>query len=81
MEIIETGTLEKLDAFNSREDINSIKIFTNIHGIGPKTAESFVLQGFRTIEDLQKNANLNKQQKIGLKYYKEFLERNIGIFK
>lgn len=33
-------------------------------------------KGFRTLDDLKKDDNvLNRQQKIGLKYYEEFLER------
>jgi DNA polymerase lambda len=75
LEIIETGELQKLDEYNSRDDMSSIKIFTNIHGIGPTTAQAFVAQGFRTIDDLKANASLNKQQKIGIKYYEEFLKR------
>ena len=34
MEIVDTGNLAKLDDFNSREDINAIKLFTNMHGVG-----------------------------------------------
>ena len=41
-EIIQTGDLTKLDEMNSREDINSIKLFTNIHGVGPTIAQQFV---------------------------------------
>jgi hypothetical protein len=41
MEIVETGNLEKLDAFNSRNDINSIKLFTNMHGVGKLSNSSF----------------------------------------
>lgn len=43
-EIIQTGDLTKLSILDSRDDINAIKLFTNVHGIGPTTAQSFVAQ-------------------------------------
>ena len=41
-EIVETGELRKLDEFKSREEINSIKLFTSIHGVGPTIAQQFI---------------------------------------
>lgn len=43
-EIIQTGDLRKLDEMNSKESIASIKVFTDIHGVGPTTAQLFVSQ-------------------------------------
>ena len=43
-EIVQTGDLNKLNEMNSRDDINSIKLFTTVHGIGPTVAQSFVAQ-------------------------------------
>ena len=34
-----------------------------------------MIQGFRTIADLQQKANLNHQQKIGVRLYDDFLDR------
>ncbi|CAF0717185.1 unnamed protein product [Brachionus calyciflorus] len=74
-EIIQFGDIRKLNEMNSREDLNSLKMFTEIHGVGPTTAKLFVSQGFRTLEDLRTKANLTKQQKIGLKFYDDFKQR------
>jgi DNA polymerase/3'-5' exonuclease PolX len=71
-EIVQHGQLQKLDFLNEREDLSAINLFTKIHGVGPSTAQSFVAQGFRTLNDLRDKANLNKQQLIGLKYIDEF---------
>lgn len=35
----------------------------------------FVCQGFRTLEDICTKARLSNTQKIGLKYYEDFLDR------
>jgi DNA polymerase/3'-5' exonuclease PolX len=43
-EIVQTGDLSKLENLKSREDINSVKLFTSIHGIGPTTAQNFISQ-------------------------------------
>jgi len=56
VEIIETGTMRKLDELNARDDIAAVKVFTNIYGVGPTIAQTFVRQGLRTLKDL--NANL-----------------------
>ncbi|RNA10010.1 DNA polymerase lambda [Brachionus plicatilis] len=74
-EILQTGDFRKLDEMSSREETNSLKLFTDIHGVGPTTARLFLSQGFKTLEDLKTNANLTRQQKIGLKYYDEFNQR------
>ncbi|KAK3696878.1 hypothetical protein QZH41_003639 [Actinostola sp. cb2023] len=72
-EIVETGHLRRLDHIDPK--IDTINLFTDVWGAGPKTAEIWVSKGFRTLQDLEKNANLNSQQKIGLKYFDEFRER------
>lgn len=35
----------------------------------------FVYQGFRSLEDIRTKAHLSNTQKIGLKYYEDFLDR------
>ena len=43
-EIIETGELKKLESLKKRDDLSSLKLFTNVHGVGPITAQSFIQQ-------------------------------------
>lgn len=43
-EIAQTGELRKLNNFNQREDLSAIKMFSDIHGVGPTTAQQFVNQ-------------------------------------
>jgi DNA polymerase lambda len=47
-----------------------------VWGIGPRNAVTLYGKGMRTIDDLIKNQNLlTNMQKIGLKYYEDFLKR------
>lgn len=74
-EIIESGRLRKMEEVCSNEKIAALNIFMNIWGVGATTAQLLVQQGCRTLNDVMDKADLNRQQKIGLKYYHEFLER------
>uniref|UniRef100_A0A8C6US17 DNA polymerase n=1 Tax=Neogobius melanostomus TaxID=47308 RepID=A0A8C6US17_9GOBI len=70
-EIMESGHLRKLDHIG--EAVPVLEMFTNIWGAGAKTAQLWYQQGFRTLEDISTKAHLNHNQKIGLKYYNDFL--------
>ncbi|XP_067129413.1 DNA polymerase lambda-like [Centruroides vittatus] len=74
-EIIESGHLRKIDELCSGQKVEAINLFTKIWGAGPTTAEQWVQQGLYTLEDLNSKAKLSFQQKIGLKYFDDFLDR------
>jgi DNA polymerase lambda len=74
-EISSTGQLEKLNNLETNDEINALKLFTLVHGIGPSIAKNFVTQGYRTLEDLSKSDSLNRQQKIGIKHFEDFQQR------
>ncbi|KAI3352864.1 hypothetical protein L3Q82_019432, partial [Scortum barcoo] len=72
-EIMESGHLRKLDHIG--EAVPILELFSNIWGAGAKTAQLWYQQGFRTLEDICTKAHLSNTQKIGLKYYDDFLDR------
>ncbi|XP_030044794.1 DNA polymerase lambda, partial [Microcaecilia unicolor] len=72
-EILESGHLRKLDHIN--ESVPVIEVFSNIWGVGVKTAQMWYQQGFRSLDDIRTKAALTNQQTIGLKYYEDFLDR------
>ncbi|KAM9454308.1 DNA polymerase lambda [Clarias gariepinus] len=73
MEIMESGHLRKLD--NLGESVSVLETFTNIWGVGAKTAQLWYQQGFRTLEDIRTKATLTHTLRIGLKHYDDFLDR------
>ncbi|RUS73023.1 hypothetical protein EGW08_019209 [Elysia chlorotica] len=74
-EIAQSGELRKLKEFESSKELQILKMFTNVWGAGPHTAQLWYQQGFRTIADLEEKANLNHQQKVGVRLYDDFLDR------
>lgn len=74
-EIAESGELRKLNELTSSEENQSMVLFTNIWGVGAQTARAWMMQGFRTFDDLREKTNLTKNQEIGLKYYEELMDR------
>jgi len=69
----QTGTLKLIE----REKTNPIYQFTNVYGIGPKKAKELVEKGITTIDELRAKQDevLNDVQRVGLKYYKDILQR------
>lgn len=74
-EIAESGELRKLNELTSQEENQAMTLFANIWGAGAQTARAWVMQGFRTLDDLRARATLTRNQQIGLKYYDELMDR------
>lgn len=75
VEIMETGSLTKLEEYQTDADIAVMDLFGQIWGIGPAQAKRWVDLGYRTYDDLRTKAKLSHNQMIGLKYCQEFLQR------
>jgi len=74
-EIIATGHLGAAERAREKAP-DSLDVFRNIYGVGPKKAADLVAAGYRSIADLRANPKfLNKNQQIGLRYYEPLLER------
>jgi DNA polymerase lambda len=76
-EILETGTLYRVEAMKQQHYLNSIKQFKEIWGVGSIIADKLFRQGYRTIQDIRENipSFFNQNQRIGLQYYDEFLQK------
>jgi DNA polymerase lambda len=69
------GKIAKLESLQENKKIQCIQVFSKIWGVGINTAEKWYATGYRTLEDIKNNAQLNYQQEIGLKYYNDFQQR------
>lgn len=72
-EILKAGRLKSVEEreLSRIERQRIIESFTKIWGVNSKVAEKWYSEGFRHMTDVSE-ANLNEQQRIGIKYYEEF---------
>ena len=66
-----TGELQRLQNLDSLD--HTVEKFMQVYGIGKSKALQFVMQGFRTLEDLLQKGNLTESQRIGIELYDVFL--------
>jgi DNA polymerase beta len=79
-EIFETGTLKSAERVKTEYNIDALDAFQKIYEVGPVKATKLINDGIVTIEQLRNEIKKNpklltKNQKIGLEYYEELLER------
>lgn len=76
-EILDTGTVRRVQAMDEMENLKSLKEFCSIWGIGTATADKLYKLGYRTIADLRARpaAVLNPSQLVGLEFFEDFAEK------
>ena len=75
-EFLKSGSIQRLLQLENNERLKTIDLFYNIWGCGPSTAKNLFNQGYRTLEELKDpKSPLNYQQRLGLKYYYDLIEK------
>ncbi|RYP54976.1 hypothetical protein DL768_000292 [Monosporascus sp. mg162] len=74
-EIAADGRLRKLEHAQQRPENKILNLFLKVYGVGISQANKWVSQGYRTLEDLQKKANLSTNQRIGIEHFEDLNER------
>jgi len=79
-EILETGMLKSAERVKQEYNIDALDAFQKIYDVGPVKATKLIDEGITTIEQLREESKKNPKllttnQKIGLKYYEDLLER------
>lgn len=75
-ELIKEGTIKRFEFIDKDEKTKVLEVLEGVWGLGPRGADKLYKKGIKSIEQLRKNQHLlTDMQKIGLKYYEDFLER------
>ncbi|EAS03408.2 helix hairpin-helix protein (macronuclear) [Tetrahymena thermophila SB210] len=75
-EILETGQCQRAQILTQSERNQAIELLSQVWGIGPSTASQLYERNIKTIAELRQNQHLlNKNQKIGLQYFEDLVER------
>ncbi|KAK7834421.1 hypothetical protein U0070_017607 [Myodes glareolus] len=71
-DLLEHGTCEEVEQVRCSERHQTMKLFTQVFGVGVKTANRWYQEGLRTLDELREQPQkLTKQQKAGLQYYQD----------
>ncbi|XP_076831516.1 DNA nucleotidylexotransferase [Brachyhypopomus gauderio] len=72
-EIFECGSSSKVENILSDEKYQTLKLFTSVFGVGPKTAEKWYRRGLRSLEQVLSEpwVQLNRMQAAGFLYYED----------
>lgn len=71
-ELLECGTCEEVEQVRCSERHRTMKLFTQIFGVGVKTANRWYQEGLRTLDELREQPQkLTQQQKAGLQHYQD----------
>lgn len=74
-EIVNTHSLARLD-YALNDPMSKISaLFLGIYGVGKSTADKWIAQGFRTLDDLLQNAKLTDNQRMGIDHYQDLNTR------
>ncbi|KAJ4394409.1 hypothetical protein N0V93_003626 [Gnomoniopsis smithogilvyi] len=74
-EIVNTCSLARLD-YALNDPMSKISaLFLGIYGVGKSTADKWIAQGFRTLDDLRQHAKLTDNQKLGIEHYQDLNTR------
>ncbi|XP_045420723.1 DNA-directed DNA/RNA polymerase mu isoform X2 [Lemur catta] len=65
-ELLEHGVCEEVERVRRSERYQTMKLFTQIFGVGVRTADRWYQEGLRTLDDLREQPQrLTQQQKVG----------------
>ncbi|XP_012502439.1 PREDICTED: DNA-directed DNA/RNA polymerase mu isoform X1 [Propithecus coquereli] len=71
-ELLEHGVCEEVERVRRSERYQTMKLFTQIFGVGVRTADRWYQEGLRTLDDLREQPQrLTQQQKAGLQHHRD----------
>ncbi|EHB00070.1 DNA polymerase mu [Heterocephalus glaber] len=71
-ELLERGVCEEVKRVRSSERYRTMKLFTQVFGVGVKTANRWYQEGLRTLDELREQPQrLTRQQRAGLQHHRD----------
>uniref|UniRef100_A0A672SQ85 DNA-directed DNA/RNA polymerase mu n=1 Tax=Sinocyclocheilus grahami TaxID=75366 RepID=A0A672SQ85_SINGR len=72
-EISECGSSSRVEEILNDERYRTMKLFSSVFGVGPKTAENWFCRGLRTFEQVlsEPSVRLNRMQTAGFLFYED----------
>ncbi|XP_057587739.1 DNA-directed DNA/RNA polymerase mu isoform X1 [Hippopotamus amphibius kiboko] len=71
-ELLEHGVCEEVERVRLSERYQTMKLFTQIFGVGVRTADRWYRDGLRTLDDLREQPQrLTQQQRVGLQHHQD----------
>lgn len=71
-ELLEHGVCEEVETVRSSERYQTMKLFTQVFGVGVRTADRWYREGLRTLDDLREQPQkLTQQRKAGLQHHQD----------
>ena len=74
-EIVTTDRLRRLEAATNDPHDQLLQLFMGVYGSGLVTAQKWIKQGYRSLEDLSRNPELTENHKVGIEHYQDFQSR------
>ncbi|KUI60878.1 DNA polymerase lambda [Cytospora mali] len=74
-EIANTDRLQRLEYAQNDPTSQILKLFLGVYGVGTSTADKWIAQGFKTLDDLRQKGKLTPNQCIGLDHYDDLNSR------
>lgn len=74
-EIAYTNHLQRLDNARAEPTDQTLAVFLKIYGVGFAQASKWIEQGYRSLDDVIKQADLNPNQRVGIEHYTDFSTR------
>jgi len=70
-EIVQTGSLRRLDELKSDERTRTLLLFSRVINVGASHAARLYARGHRTLTDLLRDVSLDPRQRLGVQLYDE----------
>ncbi|KAI6785604.1 uncharacterized protein J7T54_005938 [Emericellopsis cladophorae] len=74
-EVVTTDRLRRLEYAEDEPMGKVLRLFMGIYGVGNKQAQQWIAQGFRTLDDLKRDARLSANQLVGIERYDDLQQR------